>query len=531
MNNLEKNKFVYETLYKVFFGSGLDENIDNSLSKIGFLASFAWFAHPGYFVDIRLEQLCATIGNTIWNKTKESNVCTVKSEKRQVLHVASETYDTGGHTRIIFNIIRNDTQSVHSLLLTQQEILNVPEWLKEQIFISGGSITSVAEFSLNKQVELLQKEITIPTLDALFYHIHPDDAVSVSALSANPRPASLVINHADHVFWLGSALADVTVCYRSWALLFSKQYRASQEVALLPTPIGSLSRGEQEVTSEVKLNAKIKLGIPENSILILTVASSGKFIPSGKYNYFKTVGKLLKNNPNVLLKIAGVALSDDLQKLQYEFNEQIELLGVISEPNIYYKAADIYLDSMPFSSFTSLFEAVLFGCYPVLQFSPVDTLTIADEPCFKNIVTHAENEEHQISMLQYAIDNPEFRRTTGLACSQLVRDSYTGIGWLKRLESIYSAASNKVYDLRSLSKLNNQFFIVGNSEEAANLAYYQHGDASVILSRNFHRYIDSISINEILKIYYNLLKSRSKFGKLFSLRQMLYFVKKKVLQY
>ena len=529
MEAVEKNRFTYETLLDVFFGSSSKASDYKALSKISFLSSFAWLAHPGYFADVRLERLCYGIGKDIWQKKRLYNPTQRVPGKRQILHVASETYATGGHTRLMFNIIRNDIDSIHSLLLTQQQVADVPSWLSEQVVLSGGNVSSVCEHASEKQVALVQRAITSTDVDALFYHTHPDDAVAVAALAAAPRPAALVINHADHVFWLGSALADVTVCYRTWSLQFSEQYRASQRVALLPTPIGGLNLEEQAVLSEQKHAAKKKLGIQDDEILILTVASSGKFIPTGKYNYFRTVNKLLADNPKVLLKIAGVSHEDNLEKLQYTDSKQIELLGVISEPRLYYEAADIYLDSMPFSSFTSLFEAMYFGCYPVLQFSPVDTLTIQNEPSLKGIVFHTNDEEEQLATIQYAIDNINYRQEVAAVCARRIEDNYMGIGWLKQLYKIYDCVPDRLQHSRDLSNLQNSAFITENDKEAARLALSQHGNTSAILSRTIHRYLSSISIKEIITIYYRLLKGNDKYGEILSLRQMLYFVKRKIL--
>jgi glycosyltransferase involved in cell wall biosynthesis len=529
MEAVEKNRFIYETLLNVFFNSSSKSSDDRALSKISFLASFAWLAHPGYFADVRLERLCYRVGEEIWQKKRPNNAQQGITGRRRVLHIASETYATGGHTRLMFNIIRNDIDSIHSLLLTQQQAIDVPGWLSEQVVLSGGSVKSVYSYASEEQVALVQNAITSHDVDALFYHTHPDDAVAIAALAAAPRPAALVINHADHVFWLGSALSDVTVCYRTWSLRFSEQYRASQRVALLPTPIGGLNLEKQAALSDRKQAARKKLGIKDDEILVLTVASSGKFIPAGKYNYFRTVNKLLASNSKVLLKIAGVSDSDNLEKLQYADNRQIELLGVISEPRVYYEAADIYLDSMPFSSFTSLFEAMYFGCYPVLQFSPVDTLTIENEPSLKGVVFHTNDEEEQLATIKYAINNPSYRREIAAVCARRIEDNYMGTGWLKQLYRLYDCVPGKLQHSRDLSGLHNIDFMTENDKEAARLALSQHGDTSAILSRTIHRYLPTISAREIIDIYYRLRKGDGKYGEILSLRQMLYFVKRKVL--
>ena len=527
---VDKFAHIYESFYKALVKSEVTSNPEKDLLVLHFLSSFAWAMHPGRFVDIKLDSWLLSIGQKIWNTGKKNSILLSAerdSSKRRVLHVATETYDTGGHSRFILNIIKNDGESIHSLALTNQGICDIPKWLKQAVVNSGGEVIILNdESTLVRKVAKLQY-IICNKVDNIFYHIHPNDAVAVAALAAAPRPAVFTINHADHVFWLGSTLSDVVVCYRALSLSTLAEKRNTKSGMLLPIPLAF-----PEVRDGAKELAREKLSIPNKSIVILTVASPGKFIPSGQYNYYRTIKRVLDKNPNVLVKIIGIDKAEEIEKYGFEINSQIELLGLITQPQLYYEAADIYIDSMPISSYTSLLEAMYFKCFPVLPFNPLESMNVENEPALKGVVIHAKDESEQVDFIQQAIDNLPFRKLISDKGAKLVREHYTNSGWKLYLEKLYKNSVGQVNVVKQAdAKIIRPTILSQTDIDSANISYSIYNNDYLHLLNWLIQSFDFLGILDFINIHFYVNSKKGKFGQLLSLKQSLWFIKEKLKKY
>lgn len=520
---LNQNTAVYEGLFTTFAEPHATNDLDSSLAVINMMSNFAWRMHIGRYADLRLEDWAARIGQRIWaSNHTEAPLLPTKAGVSRVLHVISQTCYVGGHTRLMWNVIRGDTQSLHNVVLVHQDLDEVPKWLDEAVIASGGTIITLKGRPLIEQVAVLQQLLT-KQADRIFYHIHPNDGVSVAALAAVPRPQVLTINHADHTFWLGSALSDVTVGYRAWSLPFSLNNRHVQRVMLLPTPLNFAP-----MAADGKQVSRKALGIDDDKIVLLTVASAYKFKPSEEHNYYRVVKRVLDVNPQVLVKIIGVKASEGAG-LGFEPHERIELLGPIDDPKSYYQAADIYMDAMPFSSFTSLFEAMYFRCFPVLQYNPGDTLNIEREPAFNGLVSHAHDELAQFRLIQRAIDDAAFREETAARGAALIQENYMGEGWQHYLSELYRASAAPVHSLRDLRPLLNEIpVITQNDLDAVALSRTFHGTAANFALYGITQDAARYSVSDALKLFLTLKNQPQQFGQQLSLRQLLYFLKIKL---
>ncbi|MBD2766430.1 hypothetical protein IC235_00820 [Hymenobacter sp. BT664] len=429
---------VYRRLKERLVLSNNFEDLNYLIEKISALAWYAWQYHPGIYADPELERKLLDISwamfggreNILFLSSFPKFALPIPTNKRRVLHVASSVSHIGGHTRLINNLVKKDTSSCHSLVLTRQKGNIVPEWLVESIESSGGVVYCVPQEPPCINASLL-RHIAEKYADIVFLHIHPDDATPLVALAANPVKPLVFVNHADHVFSLGTGLVNTVACIRPWAAEFSLNRRMAEKINLLPIPLEF--RAEDAPSRE---EARHTLGIADESVVILTVASAYKLIPDGKYNYFKIIKKLVDENKNVLVKIIGV-MPKDSQVIGCIPDSRIELLGVVESPILYYKAADIYLDSMPYPSFTSLLEAVYYGAYPVLQYAPADKLKIADDPGIHGLVRHANDELELFDTINHAINDQKMRREVAKNIVESIKSNHVESGWNAYLNKIY----------------------------------------------------------------------------------------------
>ena len=444
-----KNKYIlnryqrmYDAMHQILLnGHASTSNIDSEIARIEILARFAWNFHPGFFVDASLEKRIAQIGallpDDIGYKVKTAPTL---GKALNVTHIATQVYSTGGHTRLLLNIIKRDKESVHSLILVKQDTEPVPTWLTDAVVQSGGSITILTEASAEEKAIRIRTLIRSST-SLVLLHIHPDDAAALVAIATVKRPPVIFINHADHVFALGTTLTEVVACFRVWSLEFTLQRRGARKVVLLPTPLDF-----SQHNIPVKTEARKAINVTDAEIMLLSVASAYKFIPDDNYNFFQLLKEVIDCYPNVVAKIIGVAESD-AEKVGYIKSDRIELVGKVENPVNYYVAADIYVDSLPLSSITSLWEGIYFGSYPALAYNPISKLNHQAEPAVNYAVLHSQSKIEWLQNISNAIEHVDYREKIANQCAENVRDAHAGIGWDIYLRKMYANALESKVDV------------------------------------------------------------------------------------
>jgi len=81
-------------------------------------AHYAWHNHPGLFASPSLEALLRSLARMLPNPVPAS------PRTAGVLHVLTTALPVGGHTRLVWQWIRNDPERRHSVVLTGQTGLN-----------------------------------------------------------------------------------------------------------------------------------------------------------------------------------------------------------------------------------------------------------------------------------------------------------------------------------------------------------------------------------------------------------------------
>jgi hypothetical protein len=105
------------------------------------------------------------------------------------------------------------------------------------------------------------------------------------------------------------------------------------------------------------------------------------------------------------------------------------------------EAADVYLDSFPFASLTSLMEAALFGTPVVCLAAPDSDPLAADDPSVE-FLTLRSRQEWLSAVLRY-LDEPETRLTDGKLLADALMATHAGRPWLGEVDEIYAAADQQ----------------------------------------------------------------------------------------
>lgn len=361
MNILIQNRKMleeYVSLMKSSLISGDYESVARYAHS--FATKTSWNSyHPGFYQSPEIENMLLECADKL---QVENNIIKRNSRgKRQVLHVISEGYSVGGHTRLAKNWIKSDKDSVHSLITTWQ-IGSAPQWILDEVKESGGwtfSLETVSDKFIERAAKL--RKLAYEWADIVVLHIHMMDPIPVMAFGLDGGPPIIYMNHGDHCFWLGASIADLVVDLRPSGQKLTLTRRSCRNSFILPIPLQPKKDYER---NEIRQ----KYGIDSNETVILTIASNYKFRSLNNYNYINIINDVVKKVENCRVYIIGPKDIGKWHEINVETNGKIKALGVLTDIEELYQIADIYLDCFMIGSMTSLLDASKYGI-PIIKFA------------------------------------------------------------------------------------------------------------------------------------------------------------------
>jgi len=137
-----------------------------------------------------------------------------ESALQLVAHIATEIYTTGGHTRLIENMVRALPEYRHVLVLTdsvenyRQGRLAL-DTLKERFDILGVEILTLSGATLTEKTAELAGLIESLAPQAAVLTAHHFDVVANAGITGNSAPRVIFIHHGDDLPSLGATRADL----------------------------------------------------------------------------------------------------------------------------------------------------------------------------------------------------------------------------------------------------------------------------------------------------------------------------------
>lgn len=432
---LHANSKAYEWIVRQMNGIAHNKDREAVLRRIQEAAEFATRFHTGRFADGAIENVAFNIGLALGDSGVDDKSFTVpvesKGRKRRVLHVAYDVLGVGGLTRMLHHWVKHDHTSCHSIVLINQGDNPVPHWLYQAVSSSGGQLFIFSEdWHVGQKAQGL-RAIARRGADLVVLHHCPFDVVPTVAFAVEQSPPVVVLNHADHQFWLGSSVSDLAINHRTDGANLVAARRFIDKNVVIPVPLvdqmGLLSRCE----------SRRLLGIPEDQIMLLSVGRSEKYRPCGPYDFVSTAGKILDRHPRAHVYVVGESLSGIAPYLRGIPHNRLHLVGVMEDPSQYRSAADVYLESFPFGSQTALLEAVLAGIPPVPQYDPLFPLLGANDDAIKDLVPYPKDENEYIERVGLLVQDTDWRTELAQKLRARLLVDHVGEGWLGRLGAIY----------------------------------------------------------------------------------------------
>lgn len=404
-------------------------------------ATLAWCNPSGVFASPRLEDVLADLGAALppapaAPERRGSGGSGWDGRRRpRVLHVASQLYDTGGHTQMLANWVRLDRAREHHVCVTGQEGRPVPDKVTSALCSPEGlTLLDVDHPTLMGRAAALRE--LVPHFDHVLLHVHPNDVVACIALAGRSGgPEVLLVNHADHVFWVGASVADRVVNLRHSGARLNVVRRglAEDRNALLVRPLHlrprELSRDE----------AKTALGIEPGAILVVSAADTYKYGAAPGAGLMDALVPALRSHPGALLHVAGPLPDGEWALLAEEGLGRAH--GLLPDVRTLLEAADVYVDSYPFSSLTSMLEAASLDTPVVTRRQGDGRLEVleADTPELDDHLVVARSAEELAEEVSRLLRSPQARARLGEATGAAVRRAHAGGAWEEQVDTVLAA--------------------------------------------------------------------------------------------
>jgi hypothetical protein len=401
-------------------------------------AALAWHSPTGLFASPRLESCLVGIAR----ESAAPREPTRRAEIRTVLHVLTTAYQFGGHTRLAWRWIDRDDGRVHSVALTRQGYEPIPSALLDAVRARGGRLHRIEDAAPTLVGRAAALEAVAADFDLVVLHTHPFDVVPCIALAGldrtGRRPPTILLNHADHLFWVGLASSDLVIHLRASGARLSSSRRAlaPDRSRILPVP---LSPAPPPVPRE---DARRALGYSATDILAVSIASGYKFGSTDGEGLLPLLEQALARCPDLRVLAVGPGDRTDWQAAARKTVGRIRSIDNQDDLSNVYGSADIYLDSYPFSSLTSMLEAGQ-QRIPLLSFSDAgsdaDVLGF-DDPATDDLVVPARTRADYLARFEQLVDSPTMRSERGRQIQEAIAANHEGPGWRRQLERAYLQA-------------------------------------------------------------------------------------------
>jgi hypothetical protein len=360
----------------------------------------------------------------------------------------SFAFATGGHTRLVERWIENDDSGdVHDLTVTSMSEFELPQ-LREAVAARGGKITLLGSTSSYTDRARQLREIAWAQADRVVLHAHPFDIIPTIAFGTAGGPPVMLLNHADHVFWLGAAISDQVINFREAGKDLCIRLRGIDRNATLPIPLPCPALNSNRESSRLRLRERLR--IPANALVFLTIGTANKYLPIGDLDFLATARRLLATLPDShLVAIGPDANSAGWPALSRDFETRVHAVGEQRYLPPYHAAADIYLEGFPFGSMTALLEAALTGL-PFVRLPRTAPPPFSSEHYALSVLSQPVDTDAYFDEAVALARSPEARRR-GKAARDAVIAFHCGEAWRAKLQALKKSAPavHSVYPVRS----------------------------------------------------------------------------------
>jgi len=331
------------------------------------------------------------------------------------LHVMTEAYLSGGHTRLVERWLGSaESDERHSVVLVAQvNPAEIPERLVNEVKHSGGEVLSLKENSIVDKANELRR-LSLP-FEYVVLHHHPDDPVPLMAYCIKEySPRVILFNHAGHLPWLGTTVAEVVICHEKRQQGIAQFIRKCQHTILVDLIV------ERNLKSDV-INKKTD----DDVVTLVAMIPVNKVLKLPGYDFVEDLMKVMDMFTEV--RFVGIGLDgghSDWREFEEKYGDRVELTGVIpfEEAKKWLRKADIYTDPFPSTSWTAIVDAISVGGLPVV----VGNTQYGVMPFMEGMEAVCNSREEWFTLISELISDKEKRRRLAVEVFEQCRKECSG---------------------------------------------------------------------------------------------------------
>lgn len=274
-----------------------------------------------------------------------------KAVTGRMLHVMTKSAWIGGHSVIVNNWINWDYTNSYSLVFTNMEYMDIPDFLIESVKKSGGKIYCLHGNYIEKAKELL--EIS-QDYQRVIMSIHMEDVVPILAFSnRNFNIPVYFYNHADFRFSLGFSIADAVFNLCTYDKKKTKIYRGITEVPNLILEFPGSGKLERKEIDKIELKKKLinKYNIDATKKIVVSMGDDFKYENIFGFEFDVFARQLIEkcNNKAAMYIVGADKKREKWIELEKRSFGNVRAMGILPREDAegLIQIADLYIVSFP----------------------------------------------------------------------------------------------------------------------------------------------------------------------------------------
>ena len=360
---------------------------------------------------------------------------------RNVLHVCTNVSVYSGMPGLIRRWIQQDAGRSHSLVLTKQAPHDVPAGISDGVRRSRGKIHVLNDARGGLVARARRLREVARSADVMVMHAWEQDVVPLMAFAATGnscRRSSTSTTATTGSGWM-PGISDVVANLRASGQRLSQARRRIEPARnlLLPTIMEPIERKLS------RPEAKRQLGLPPDSLVLFSIARPAKFRTINGVSFADAHVPVLKQHDKAMLVVVGAGEErEDWAAAAAQVPGRIRSIGVTTETAVYFEAADVFVDSFPFGTNTSLLQAASWGVPAVTRhpYSAACDILGSDMPGLDGNLIRVKDIEEYTAVLSRLITDDAFRVALGQTAYTSVAGQHWGAGWQRTLDEVYRRA-------------------------------------------------------------------------------------------
>jgi hypothetical protein len=360
--------------------------------KITLLNIFGSFAAKNFISEFRFKALEAFFREFSKKHFSQRAEMIGGQDENCMVHLITRTYETGGHSRFLENLIELDRKRTHHLIVMDQNGIPKRESLEFKVRQQGGQVIHLQDLDLiNKGLEIIDFLIKNP--GRILLHHHPEDLLPSLILPSLKNKLELILfNHADHAFSFGFEIVDKVINIREEAHRMTVHWRKVENSFVLPLPILKPALASDQITE-----IRRKYQLEEHQQLGLCIGSPYKFQKTASHYFFGTIHQALEQNPHLVVMIVGLdEQSAKRHSVDYLPHPRLRLMGIVPDPTELQMIASLAIDPMPYGSYTALLETCFYGALPLVCYNTLPLFNLYDDQSFTSDFRISKNEKEYL---------------------------------------------------------------------------------------------------------------------------------------